>query len=508
MPATLTAKPYTQLGAALREIATLRSISTTMSYDQETVMPDGGAGFRAEQLSMLAGIVHRKATDPRVGDLIAACEADTSVKSDPVAAANIREARRDYARLTKLPADLVEELTKSASLGMEAWKTARPRSDFKSFQPHLEHLVSLIRRKAECYGVPPWGQELYDALMDEYEPGMTAKRTSEIFGPLREFTVGILDRVKKSGKTIDTAPLHTEVPLDRQRAFSDRVVKALGFDFHAGRIDQSAHPFCEGLGPGDTRFTNRYSPAGWVEQLFTAAHENGHAIYEQGLPKAANFGWPSAESVSLGIHESQSRMLENLICRGRPFWDWGLKIAREEMPMLPASLTPDFVYKGVNGVKPWFIRVESDEVTYNLHIMLRFDLERAMISGDLKVKDLPSEWNRRMKADLGLDVKEDRLGCLQDIHWSMGSIGYFATYTLGNLYAAQMWETMAKEIKDRDAKISRGEFGDVITWLRDKVHRHGRTYTPGQLCERATGKPLDSSALMRHLEAKVAAVYG
>ncbi len=504
----ISSKPYTDLGAKLRELATLRSIERTMAYDQETTMPEAGATFRADQLSLLAGMCHRKATDPALGDLITACESDSAVNADPIASANIREARRDFNRLTKLPNELIEELSKSSSLGMEAWKAARVKSDFKAFQPHLEKIVGLVRQKAQCYGIPPWGAELYDALMDEYEPEMTAKRTAAIFGPLREFTVGILDRVRASSKKINRDAIHTESPIANQMAFSRRVVEKLGFDLHAGRMDQSTHPFCEGLAPGDTRFTNRFSATGWADQLFTAAHENGHAIYEQGLPKAAYMGWPCAEAVSLGIHESQSRMLENLICRSRAFWDWGLKIAREELPMLPASLTADAVYQCVNEVKPWFIRVESDEVTYNLHIMLRFDLERALISGDLAVKDLPAEWNRRMKADLGLDIKEDRLGCLQDIHWSMASIGYFATYTLGNLYSAQLWEAMAKDVHDREAKIARGEFTEIIAWLRDKIHRHGRTYSPGQLCERATGKPLDSTALMRHLEAKVTSIYG
>jgi carboxypeptidase Taq len=272
-------------------------------------------------------------------------------------------------------------------------------------------------------------------------------------------------------------------------------------------MDDAVHPFCEGIGPGDTRLTNRYRPDGWLDQLSSATHEAGHGMYEQGVAKGEHFGMPLGEAVSLGIHESQSRMWENQIGRSREFWEWGIGVAREVFGDALKGVDAETVFRVANIVEPHFIRVESDEVTYNLHIMLRFDMERAMIAGDLNPKDLPGVWNERMKKDQGLIVKEDRLGCLQDIHWSMGAVGYFATYSLGNIYAAQLWEAMGKAIPDREARVSRGEFGAILSWLRENVHVHGRRYSPEDLCERATGQRLQSDALMRHLDAKVGAVY-
>lgn len=499
---------YNQLTTLLRDAALMTSVAHTLSWDQETMMPPRGAPFRAEQLKMLSSLAHQRKTDPRIGECLAACESDVSLTSNEAIAANLREIRRDYDMETKLPGELVAEMAECASLGMTAWKAARAKSNFPAFLPWLQKTIDLNRRKAECLGIPKGGSELYDALLDTFEPGMTAAETEKIFAPLRAFTVDLLKRVAEAPAKPSVEPARIELPIAAQRTFVDLIARQMGFDFDAGRIDDTTHPFCEGMGPGDTRMTNRYRADGWIDAVSTAMHEGGHAVYEQGLPKDTLFGQPLAEAISLGIHESQSRTWENLVGRSRAFWIWALPHAQRTFGAPLASLDPETIYNACNIVEPSFIRVESDEVTYNLHIMLRFDFERAMLRGDLPCKDLPGEWNKRIKNDFGIAVPEDRLGCLQDVHWSMGAVGYFPTYTFGNLYGAQFWETMAKDIPDRETRMAAGDFAPILQWTRDKIHAHGRRYKAGELCERITGRKLDSAPLMRHLEAKVAAVYG
>lgn len=499
--------PLSALAAEMREIAVLQSVAATMSWDQETMMPPKGAALRADQLQLLSRVIHERRTSKKFGDLLRAAEEATGKKGDPRTLADLREARRDYDKARKLPSSLVAELAQCASLGMDAWKQARAESNFKKFLPWLEKTFTLNREKAKCFGVPKGG-ELYDALLDEFEPGMTAKATEGIFGPLRQRLVPLIRRVSESKAKVSDAAARVETPIEKQKEFATFICSRIGYDFDAGRMDEAAHPFCEGLGPGDTRITNRYRPDGWTDALSTATHEAGHAMYEQGLPKDKLFGRPLAEAVSLGIHESQSRMWENQVARSRPFWTWAIGEAKRVLGPALQPYSADDVYRAVNIVKPWFIRVESDELTYNLHIMLRFDLERAMLSGDLKCRDLPGAWNERLKSDWGLAVPDDRRGCLQDIHWSMGAVGYFPTYTFGNLYAAQFWEAIGRDLPERDAMMARGEFGPILQWLRTKIHRHGRQYQAPELCKRVTGKPLSADPLLRHLEAKVEAVYG
>ena len=497
---------YTTLTDELREIALLESVTATMGWDQEALMPAKGAALRADQLSLLSTMVHERKTSAKLSDMISRARALASRRGDAKMKANLREIKRDYDKSKQLPSALVGELTKCASLGMDAWKGARAQSDFKQFLPWLTKTIELSREKAQCYGVVR-GSELYDALLDDYEPNMTAKRIAASFGPLREQLVPLVSEVRRSKNKPDAKRVHVTTPIDKQREFVHRVTSAIGFDLESGRIDESTHPFCEGLGPGDTRFTNRYSAKGWTEAVLTAMHEAGHGIYEQGLPKAKLFGQPLAEAISLGIHESQSRMYENLVGRSRAFWEWALPEARSIFGSALKGIRPEQVFRSVNTIKPWWIRVESDEVTYNLHVMLRFDLERAMVRGELAPKDLAGEWNARFKRDFGLTVKEDRLGCLQDVHWSMGLVGYFPTYTLGNLYGAQFWEAMAKDIRGRNRQMSRGEFGPILDWLRKNIHTKGRQYSAEDLCKRVTGKPLSSDALVRHLKKKVSEVY-
>ncbi|HEX2209642.1 MAG TPA: carboxypeptidase M32 [Longimicrobium sp.] len=500
--------PYAHLLAELRELAVLVSINSTLGWDQEVMMPPAAAALRGEQAALLSTLMHERRTSARMGDLIAACEGDAAIMADADAAANLRNLRREYDRATRLPTELVSEIAEVSTLAMHRWREAREAADFPAFAPWLERLVKLNRDTANALGVPEGG-ELYDALLENFEPGLRAAELDRVFGELRAGLVPLIRELRENGTTPDTAWMRIPLAVEAQVAFNRGVVERMGFDFKAGRLDESTHPFCEGAGPGDTRLTTRYDAGLLLSALHGTMHETGHGLYEQGLPKAERFGQPLAEAASMGIHESQSRMWENFVGRGRPFWEWALPdLQRQVSDPAVAALDVDTVYRGLNVVEPNLIRIESDEATYNLHIMLRFDLERAMLRGDLSVSDLPGAWNERMKSDLGLDVPSDREGVLQDIHWSMGAIGYFPTYTLGNLYAAQLWDALRAGLPSLNDELRRGEFGGLLGWLRTHVHAHGRRYTAPELCARVTGRPLSHEPLLRYLEGKLRPVYG
>ena len=499
---------YAELARLLREIAVLRSASSVLGWDQETYMPEKAAPLRGEQMAVLSTLVHERRTAPRLGELLAACEADAALAADEATAANLREIRRDYDRATKLPPELVREMAEVSSLAMHAWRDARERSDFAAFAPWLEKVVRLNREKAEATGIPAGG-EAYDTLVDEFEPGMTTAEITRTFDALRAGLAPLIRAVAESGRRPDTAWRDVPIAVEKQAAFNRALVARMGFDLAAGRLDESTHPFCDGFGPGDTRLTTRYAPDLFPSALSGTMHETGHALYEQNLPKEARFGQPVGEAASTGIHESQSRMWENFVGRSRPFWEWALpEIQRSFGDAALGALDVETAYRGMNVIEPGLIRIESDEATYNLHIMLRFDLERALLSGDLPVSDVPTAWNDRVRADLGIDVPDDKRGCLQDIHWSMGALGYFPTYTLGNLYAGQFWFAIREALPDLDEQVRRGEFGALLEWLRANVFAHGRRFTAPELCRRITGRPLSHEPLLRYLEAKVKPIYG
>lgn len=506
LPAT---SPYVQLCANLKETATLGSISALLSWEQETYMPHGAAAHRADEMAMMSGMVHERSTSPRVGDLISACEADKQLLADGATAANIREMRRDFDRATKLPTDLVSELARVGSLSQEAWKVARVASDFSAFVPMLTRMIELTRRKAQCYaGTSTPTGELYDYLLDEYEPGIKATEIEAIFTPLRARLAPLIADIARSTYKADRTLLELEVLPAKQEAFARIVLGAMGFDLNTGRLDVTTHPFCSGIGPGDTRLTFRHSKQGFLEPLYGVMHEAGHGLYEQGLPKSTRFGQPLAEAISLGFHESQSRMWENFVGRSRPFWEWAMPHAHEVFGPVMNRFDVDALYKSANVVNPSYIRVEADEATYNLHVMLRFEMERAIFSGALPICDIPAQWNKTFQQLLGLNVPDDRRGCLQDVHWSFGLFGYFPTYTLGNLYAAQLWETINQQIPDLNAQMSRGEFGSLKAWLNKNIHAHGRRYRSAELSRMLTGKPLSADPLMRHLEGRLRPIYG
>lgn len=494
---------YETLVKVLREIGTLGSIGALVGWDEQVMLQPGGTTFRADQSALLSRMIHERFTSKLVGDLIAACE-QANLEGD--AAVVVREARRDYDRATKLPASLVEELAKTTVLSQSAWVEARKKNDYSIFSPWLGKVLDLKRREAACIGSA--SGHPYDALLDPYEPGETAESLTAIFEQMKPPLVALIQRIATSGKQAPIDILQRRYPTAAQEKLSRGVAELVGFDVSSGRLDVSVHPFCTGIAPGDTRITTRYDEHFFSDAFFGTLHETGHAMYEQGLPKQAHLGTALAEAASLGVHESQSRLWENLVGRGQAFWRFFMPKLREAFPDALRDVSDEQWLFAINDVRPSFIRVEADEATYNLHILLRFELEQAMIKGDLDVADIPAAWDAKFKAYFGLDVPNAAQGCLQDVHWSAGLIGYFPTYALGNMYAAQFFEQAQRDITDLDTQIARGEFKPLLEWLRTHIHQHGRRYRGRELVQRVTGKGLSPDALIRHLEVKARYYYG
>jgi carboxypeptidase Taq len=497
---------YATLVDQVREANLVGSVASVLGWDQETMMPQGGVEFRSRQLALLARMHHERSTDPRIGELIDHAASDGSMHPEGPEAANVREMRRDFDRARKLPASLVEELAKVSSVAQHEWAAARAASDFSKFRPWLEKLVALNRDKAQCLGIPEGG-EAWDALADTYEPGCRAADVAALFGPLRDRLKGLLDRVMGSSRGPSNRFNELDLDIGAQERFVRFVAESLGFDFTRGRLDRSTHPFCGGSHCNDVRLTTRYRLDCVNDALGSTIHESGHGMYEQGLP-FDHVGTPLGEAVSLGIHESQSRLWENQVGRSRAFWTWCAPHVARHFGDRASGFSADELYGAANVVEPGFIRVDADEATYNQHVMVRFALERALIGGSLDVADLPAEWNRLYSEFLGLTVPDDRRGCLQDVHWSMGAFGYFPTYTLGTLYAAQLFDAARTALPGLEDAISRGEFAPLLGWLNREVHAHGRRYLPGILCRRVTGKALSAEPFLAHLEAKLVPLYG
>jgi carboxypeptidase Taq len=491
-------KAYQFLIADLREIGVLSSTASLLAWDQRTRMAEKGTEYRGKQSALLAGMIHRRMTDDRVGAWLSDIG---GAGGDSDVAVNVREVRRNYERARKVPEELVREMAELSVLSQRAWIDARKKSDFAQFAPWLTKIVALKRREAECVG---YREHLYDALLDEYEPGETAAGVRKVFDDLRGPLVELVGRIVASGKNAPVHLLRRRFPIERQRKLAHQAARKLGYDFSAGGLEETVHPMCCTLGPHDVRMSTRYGQRSLGDSLFSVLHETGHCLYEQGLPPE-HFGTPRGESVSLGIHESQSRMWENFIGRSRAFGKWLLPILRREFPQAMKGVTEMQWYAAVNDVRPSFIRTESDEATYNLHVLLRFELEQAMLTGDLAVADVPAAWNAKMKQYLGIVPPDAARGALQDIHWSLGSIGYFPTYTLGNLYAAQFFETATQELGDVAAMLKEES---LLPWLRRKIHRHGKRYGAKELVKRVTGKDASAGALMRHLNRKAREIYG
>ncbi|MEO6595063.1 MAG: carboxypeptidase M32 [Planctomycetota bacterium] len=494
---------YDTLLAHARETALLGSTSALLAWDQETHMPKGAGEVRAQQLSLLAQLQHERTVDPRCAEWLATCEASAYVRDDMDRAANVRGLRRDFDRATKLPPKLVAELAATESRAQQAWADARAASNFHKFRPWLDRMVVLQQQKADCLKVA--GQSRWDALADLYEPGMRASDLKALFGPLRQRLVALRQRLL-GGTPPDDAFARVEIDEAKQEAFVRAVVKAMGFDFVRGRLDRSAHPFCTSTG-GDVRLTTRFHKDNVLDALGSTMHEGGHGLYEQGL-EPQHLGTPLGEAVSLGIHESQSRLWENHVGRSAAFWSWCWPLAQQHLGAACSGHSAESVHRSANLVQPSLIRVEADEATYDLHVMVRFELEQALIDGELGVANLPGQWNALYREYLGLQVPDDRSGCLQDVHWSCGLFGYFPTYTLGNLYAAQIAAAADKALGGLDALLARGQFETLREWLRRHVHQHGRRYSPAELCVRVTGAPLSSEPFLAHLKHRLLPVYG
>jgi len=494
---------YARLRGHSIDTAHLRSAIGLLHWDRSTYIPAKGHAHRARQLSTLARMHHRMVTDPLIGEYLAQVEG-TDLTADPlsVEAVNIREWRRMFDRAVKIPEKLAAELARCAAEGQSVWEMARPQNDWNMFKPYLERIVALKREQAQVLG---YEFEPYDALLDFYEQSETARNLEQIFERLRNDLVALLHRIQGSSGKRDSSLEHQTFPVSAQEAFAKEVARRIGYDMDGGRLDVSAHPFTQGVGPGDVRITTRYSETSFNEAFFAVIHEAGHAMYHQGLPHE-HWGTPICFPVSLGINESQSRMWENLVARSLSFWRHFYAKAQDTFQSLRDVSLEDF-YFSINEVSPSLVRVEADEVTYNLHVILRFELEVLLTRGDLEVNDLPDAWNHKMQKYLGIVPPSHALGVLQDVHWSSGSIGYFPTYALGNLNAAQFFAQARRDLGDLDLLMERGEFSVLLAWLRKKIHSQGSRYKPGDLVKTVTGEEPNAEYLTRYLEQKYGDLY-
>ncbi|HET9067954.1 MAG TPA: carboxypeptidase M32 [Amaricoccus sp.] len=486
---------FDEISARLRRIGALEQVAGLLNWDRETQMPPKGGAQRAEQAAAVAAAIHDLASDPGLGELVAL--AATAQGADAV---NVAEAARLHRRAVRVPPALAADLARAAALGQEAWIAARAASDFAAFAPTLERIVALKRAEADCLAEAGMGG--YDALLDGFEPGTTAAELDAIFARLRPGLVDLAGRIAAKGAP---APEMTgSFPAAAQLALARRLGTVFGYDWQAGRLDLAVHPSCSGSA-GDVRITTRVNEADPQDCLYSTLHEVGHAVYEQGLEPAQAM-LPAGMHASMGVHESQSRLFENQLGRSRAFC--GFLFGEMSRGFGAAGVADaDALWRLVNAVEPGFIRTEADEVHYNLHIMMRFDLERALISGALAVGDLEAAWNERFLADFGRAVPDARRGVLQDVHWSAGLFGYFPTYTLGNVYAGELYAALRRDVPDLDARLAAGDPGAALAWLGARIHRRGRMLAPRALIAEAIGREPDERALLCYLEAKYRSLH-
>jgi len=488
----------------LEELAHLKSAIAVLSWDQEVFMPKKGIDFRAKTISHMVGILHEKFISRDFEKLLLNIKklSDAGKLNDNEKCI-FKEVWREFEREKKLSIEFVKELSRVCSKAQNIWAQAREKSDFKIFLPYLKKIVQLKRKEAEFVG---FKNNPYDALLDTYEPYMTTEELSVIFEDLKGFLVPFLKKIKKSKVKINPDILKGNFPIKKQRDFNELIADRIGFDFQAGRLDTSTHPFTTNFNAYDVRMTTRFKNDELLHSLMSTIHESGHAIYEQGIPME-NFGTPLGESVSLGIHESQSRIWENFVGRGMFFWKYFYVNLQKKFPNPFSKIKFNNFYKAINYVSPSLIRTEADEVTYNLHIIMRFEIEKELLDGSIEAKDLPKIWNDKIKEYFGIKVPNDSLGVLQDVHWSGGLIGYFPTYTLGNLYSAQFYYTAKRDIEDFEDKFSRGQFGQFREWLRENIHIHGKLYSANELIKKVTGENLNSKYFIEYIKNKYSEIY-
>lgn len=495
----------TQLREHLATITDLGVVNALVEWDQQTMMPPRGAEARAASLATLGRLTHDMLISDETGRLLDAATGDLDgYAPDSDEASLVRVATRRWEKARRVPSELTAELAHAGSLGQEAWVRARADSDFQSFAPYLERNLELARRYVDCFD----GFDCaYDALLDDYEPGMRTAQMAALLDELKDELRPMIATLAANGDRVDDSPLHGSFPVDRQRRLAAAIVGRMGFDRDSWRMDDAIHPFATGLGSHDVRITTRWDETFFPSSLYAAMHECGHGLYEAGIADALQ-RTPLGHGESLGIHESQSRMWENMVGRGRAFSGVLARTVSEYLGDSVGSLDADVLYRAVNRVHPSFIRVEADEVTYGMHIILRFELEQDLIEGRVKSSELPEVWNARFKDYFGLDVPNDSLGVLQDVHWSAGLIGYFSTYALGNLIAGHLWEKAHTDIGDLDDQIAACELSGLREWLRENVHRHGAKFSSGELVERVAGGPIAVGPFVAYLKDKLGDVYG
>jgi carboxypeptidase Taq len=492
-----------QLKSILNECSDLQSAIDLLHWDLETYMPSGGAEGRGHQMATLTRIAHLMFTSDEIGQLLEDLTPYANeLDPDSDDARLVQVTNRLFKKRALVPASLMAEIAKQTAIAHPIWVRAREASNFDDFRPSLEAILDLKRQYADYFH--PF-EHIYDPLLDDYEPGLKTADVQAIFSALRSQQVELLRAISERPQ-VDDSFLHQHFDESMQWKFGVEVITDYGYDWQHGRQDRSAHPFTQDISIGDVRITTRFLDDYLPSAFFSTTHECGHGLYAQGVDPNLD-RTPLAKGLSLALHESQSRLYENMISRSRPFWTHYYSRLQEYFPAQLGNISQDNFYKAINKVEPSLIRVEADEATYNMHIMLRLELEIALIEGSLEVKDLPEAWNNGMQEYLGITPPNNALGVLQDVHWSQGSIGYFSTYALGNLIAAQLWERMREDIPDVEARIQRGDFHAITAWQKDKVHRHGAKFEPQELVQRVTGNKIDQRPYMRYLTNKYTEIY-